>query len=123
LFGNVTPQPQNAADRNGFEALAVYDRTSDGGNGNGWIDAADSIFKSLLLWQDRNHNGISEPGELTALPASAVAAIDLKYKKSKWVDLHGNTFRYRTKVLRNDQVNGNDKWAYDVFLVTMAADR
>ena len=61
MFGNLTAQPPST-NPNGFAALAQYDD-----NGDGWIDAQDAIWPSLLLWIDANHNGISEPGELHTL--------------------------------------------------------
>lgn len=119
MFGNATPQPPapDGIGKNGFNALAIYDQPGNGGNGDGIIDKHDSVFSSLRLWQDKNHNGISEPAELSTLTDLSLESIGLDYKESKKTDSYGNRWMYRAKVKdKNGAQLG--RWAWDAFLVS-----
>jgi len=115
MFGNFTDQPHATTTLNGFVALAEFDRNDNGGNGDGKITSADSVFADLRLWQDRNRNGVSEPGELHTLAAFNIATLELDYKESKKSDTNGNRFSYRAKV-KDAQGNQIGRWAWDVTL-------
>jgi hypothetical protein len=124
LFGNFTPQPEPppGEEKQGFLALAPYDAAAAGGNGDRAIDRADRVFTSLRLWQDRNHDGESQASELHRLPALGIAGLQLDYKTSRRVDEHGNSFRYRTRVIPTRR-GAALRWAFDVFLRVGRAPR
>lgn len=115
LFGNAAPQPETTELHNGFRALNEYDQPTNGGNDDAVIDHRDAVYSLLHLWQDRNHNGVSEADELNPLSTFGFGSIDLDYKLSKRKDANGNTFRYRAKVTNAHGVQLR-RWAYDVFL-------
>ena len=118
LFGNYTDQPASA-DRNGFRALAVFDRSENGGNEDGIIDDHDAIWPKLRLWIDHNHDGVSQPEELYPLSDLKVYSISLKYVDMRRYDDYGNLFRYRSMInpgLHRDILVG--RFAYDVVFLT-----
>jgi hypothetical protein len=89
LFGNHT----TPGALNGFEALARMDYELSGVVRKA-IHPGDELFDKLLLWTDRNHNGISEPDEL-ARAGSVLSAISLEYEPSHRRDEFGNLYRFR----------------------------
>lgn len=117
LFGNFSPQPVPllGIGKNGFLALAEYDKIQNGGNSDGKITRRDLVFDMLRLWQDVNHNGISEPNELHRLEDLGLRKIDLDYRESRRTDEHGNRFKFKARVkdARDAQLG---RWAYDVYL-------
>jgi hypothetical protein len=107
-----------AAGENSFTLLAAYDSAANGGNGDGRISAADAVFSRLRLWIDGNHDGVSQPGELTTLATAGIVSIELSYQTTGRRDGHGNFFRYRGVVhLRS----GHTMPMWDVFLATGSA--
>jgi hypothetical protein len=110
LFGDSTSQPPSN-DPNGFRALAEFDKEAAGGNSNGWIDAGDTIYARLVLWRDTNHDGVTQPSELSGLQSAGISGISLDYRYSFHRDRWGNVFRYRSRV-----EGSRTPWAYDVLL-------
>lgn len=117
MFGNHTeqPAPPGREMKNGFRALAQFDQREFGGNRDGQIDERDGVFERLRLWQDFNHNGVSESEELSTLRARGITALALECMDSRHSDSFGNVFRFRSKVTAA-QPSSIGPWAYDVFL-------
>jgi hypothetical protein len=113
---------------NGFEALRLLNLESNGGIERGSVSSDDPIYARLLLWTDRNHNGISEPSELR--PArELISDIGLGYVPYARRDGSGNRFRFRGWVHVRTASGRNFAWTpnedrdrrryiYDVFLTT-----
>lgn len=102
LFGN-----QHGA-ANGFLELALLDSNHDG-----VVDPQDAGFGRLLLWQDFNHNGISEPGELHPLAAHGVAGLVTAYAEDGAEDGQGNGLYQHGVFIR---ANGSRGVMVDVWL-------
>ena len=66
----------------------------------------------MLLWRDANHNGISEPDELTSAVAAGVVSLSTEYKEKRRVDRFGNEFRQKGTITWAD---GSEP-IYDVWL-------
>lgn len=96
LFGAATAQPPSD-DPNGFVALAVFDGSDFGGDGDGRITAADAWFSRLLLWTDADRDGLSSPDELQPLAGSGVEEIMLDYVISERRDRWDNLFRWTSR--------------------------
>ena len=117
LFSNIAKQPQLSPASVSFKALAQYDLKANGGNGDGVIDKRDKVFSRLRLWVDKNHNGISESGELLTLQQAGIQSISLNYQSMNWTDAYGNRFGSRAAIVREGGQGGNGQWAYDVVLI------
>ncbi len=72
LFGNATFW---VCARNGYEALGHLDDSQDG-----WLQGAE--LKGLAAWQDRNSNGICEPGEVRPLTELGVTGLATTFRTS-----------------------------------------
>ncbi|WP_296645073.1 hypothetical protein [Roseinatronobacter sp.] len=82
LFGDQTGHAH------GFLALAQHDD-----NGDGVIDASDTVFGQLRIWQDLNQEGISQASEMRSLADVGISSISVQSTTtSYWVA--GNETRY-----------------------------
>lgn len=63
-----------------LQALATFDQwASRGGNNDGMLTSADSVWNELRTWQDANSNGVVDSGELKTLAQMGITRIDLSY--------------------------------------------
>lgn len=112
LFGTATPLDTGGRAPNGFEALRELDENVDDR-----IDGSDPVWSHLLLWVDRNHNGLADANEMLTIGESSIRSIDLSYKSSRRSDPHGNVFRYRSAVTVLDGGRERTRPIHDVFSV------
>lgn len=96
LFGSDTILPGGASAANGFIALAALDANHDN-----VIDAADPLFAKLVLWADRDADGRSGAGELTAL-ATTIVSISLANSAEARCDARGNCEGERAALVWRD---------------------
>lgn len=113
LMGNLTVPGKP----NGFAALQVL--------GGGLSMTADNpFFSKLLLWTDRNHNGVSEKDELVPF-GDQFAQVSLGATRENRKDGSGNRFLYRGYVVEKsakpvkdftqDDFRLHNRFVYDVF--------
>jgi len=100
LFGSSTPLSTGEKVPYGYVSLGEFDLNAFGGNFDGFIGPEDAVWQKLRLWVDRNHNGISEPDELSTLDQEGILRIKSDYEISKRKDQYGNQFIARGKAWR-----------------------
>ncbi|MCK8485485.1 hypothetical protein MUY21_15695 [Aliiroseovarius sp. S2029] len=95
-----------------LQALAIFDKYEHrGGNNDGVLDAQDSIWDELRVWQDINQNGVTDTGELKSLAELGITQINLTYDDgSHYLDnnndvtILGNTLFGSASYTRNGEV-------------------
>lgn len=106
LAGTATLTPDNSVAANGFEALLSLDANNDL-----TFDRKDPLFSKALLWVDENHNGLSEPGELSKL-SEKIRAINLNYSVVEKGDPYGSKVFAESSAttVRGEKVYAADVW-------------
>jgi hypothetical protein len=121
LFGTSTPLSlgeMGPTVSNGFRALRWFDQPEQGGDADGFISDSDLVYHRLRLWVDENHNGFSEPAELTTLADEGITSIDTREKDALVRDEFGNVFRwYSSYFIRGGQKGVRERTLWDVILV------
>ena len=119
LFGSTTDQPP-VRKKNGFLALAVFDRSDRGGNEDGVITQADRVFSDLRGWFDLNHDGVGQLSEQYPLDPVGITELSLSYSTVFERDRVGNVLRFvgDVKVAHrsDDPFKGRTRKAIDLFL-------
>ena len=112
LFGDSTTiNSTNSLASDGYEALAQYDINKDGK-----INKVDSIWNSLLLWNDVNGNGISEDNELSFVKESGLKKFILKVKTDlDNIDLNGSLLQDWSWVRTNESFRPRRVKMVDVY--------
>lgn len=110
LFGDATSLPDGLRARNGFEALAAYDRPEKGGDGDGVISPRDAVWGKLRLWVDRDHDGMMVRSEDHSLGEMHVLEVRALYDETTLVDPAGNhhnqqsTFKQRVTGVSGEKI-------------------
>ena len=74
LFGNFTKLKNGELAKNGAQALKDLDDNNDG-----ILYSNDKAFNEILIWQDKNSDGISQKNELKTLREHNIKSIDLEF--------------------------------------------
>lgn len=82
--------------KNGFEALRTLDSNKDN-----IFDSKDTDFNKVRIWQDKNHNGLTDSGELQTLSSLGITAIDLTYQEMGGQLFSGNELLAKGNFTRN----------------------
>jgi hypothetical protein len=114
LFGNFTRKRDGSRARHGFDALADLE---DPGHADGAITSLDSAYSGLLLWVDRNHDGLSSASELSPLANAGIARIETSYLTRRRRDKYGNRYRYEGSVMIIENGQLRPRRIFDVFFV------
>ncbi len=106
LFGEVTRLPNGQRARDGFEALAVFDKNSDG-----QVDAAEAKAAGIVLWKD-NGDAVCTPNELRTFEDERVASVSVTAAPSTEQDAAGNRWLLQSAFTRS---SGRQGTVVDVF--------
>lgn len=90
LFGEAANLNNELSD-DGFASLSLVDKRKHGGNEDGVVDSKDQLFAKLLVWSDRNGDGVSQAGEMRSLAQAGISRLMLSHEfNAGAIDAFGN---------------------------------
>jgi len=106
LFGDSTPifdadGTVTGKARDGFDALAQQDSNADG-----VVNAQDTNFAALRVWQDLNQDGISQSNELKTLTELGITGINVTKTEHSQILASGNEIADLGTFTRTDGTDG-----------------
>lgn len=116
LFGEGTKiAGTNKKARDGYAALAQYDTNRDG-----VIDSKDAVYSKLLVWFDKNKDGVTGADELVSLSSTGVTKVGLRYTTLKDAGrfVNGNELRTTAKFWGPSTCGDAGCNSYDVYFST-----
>ena len=113
LLGTSTKLADGSLAKDGWQALAQYDKNADG-----VIDAKDAVFKDLQVWVDGNGDGVSETGEVKSLADLGIQSINLHHDSAQATQ-NGNVLQGFSSYTTTD---GQSHQVSDAWLNTQASD-
>ena len=91
LFGdNTIMLASGKTAENGFQALAQYDNPLFGGNDDGVLSQEDLVWGQLILWLDKNADGIATDEEILTLAKADIKSFEVTPKINNARDHAGN---------------------------------
>ena len=102
LFGDQVVMSNGVTASTGFEALADLDdnaNESEDSIGDGVIDEKDAEFSNLRVWVDKDHDGITDEGELKTLEELGITSISLDHTNKNEVDTETGTIITESSVV------------------------
>ncbi|OYU30400.1 MAG: hypothetical protein CFE39_13655, partial [Comamonadaceae bacterium PBBC2] len=113
LLGTSTKLADGTLAKDGWQALAQYDKNADG-----VIDAQDAVFKDLQVWVDGNADGVSGAAEVKTLADLGIQSIHLNHDKAQTTQ-NGNVLQGLSSYTTTD---GQTHEVTDAWFNTQAAD-
>lgn len=114
LFGSATLLSNGKRAPNGFEALKDLDSNRDG-----LLTRADTEWRNLRLWFDRNVDAYSQRSELERLESYQIQSLNLNYIELLEMDEFGNQTRERSTYIRKIRNKNQPLLMVDVWFRTL----